>query len=608
VSRVKLIENRTNVPVPEWEELAHAAWPGWVPLQLSAWFGGANFTLFVLGLAGQLVAAWAHLPWLGLVAWVVPALSDWLSTRADVSTSRMLDRVGLRPQARALLRSMLFAGVILASGLPSAMNAGLAYLSVVVAVQLAWFVQPTLAVWVARVAPPLPYQPGSAVQLPLIRRYGSVYARGIGAPAILFGVELVAVVDAVLFARLQPESILTLLGLSVAGAALETALIYLGWTAWQANTAHRDAKDLAKKLHDKLAEVTPAFAVYLGGAAQTEEVANQWLSRFADTEAEGIVLVRQASRLAGLDLSPHPVIYVPAAKDLRHLMSLGITTVFYVDWAEQNAALQQDPGLQHVMLISGESDQADSVSNLVRGFDEVWVPGPAAIQRYAAAGIDTEKFVMVGRSQSPGERPVNAESPVVLYAPTWEGAPGEPSYTSLDRMGVRLIRRLVRTYPHARVWFRPDPASGSHRATMLTAATEIATVLRTASKGHQVVGVDGPSLTECFEKADLLIGDVSGLEADFLITGRPVITCNATSLSEQAFVAKYPTQAASYLVDAKLETLADAMEQALGADPLAPARAAMRAHLFATVDSSEFLENVSRLCLSAEDGDAAEPF
>jgi hypothetical protein len=608
VSRAKLIENRTTVPVPEWEELARAAWPGWVPSRLAEWFGAANSTLFLLGLVGQLIAAWAHAPWLALAVWVVPAMSDWLSTRADVATSRMLDRIGLRPQARALLRSVLFTGAILASGLPNAMNAGLAYLTVVAAVQLAWFVQPALAIWVARVAPPMPYQPGAAIQLPLVRRYAAVYARAVGTPAALFGIELVAVVDAVVSGHTATASILTLLGLTVAGAAVETALIYLGWTGWQAHTARRDAEELAKKLHDKLVEAAPSFVIYLGGARQPEEVANQWLPRFADGQAAGIVVVRQASRLTGLIATRYPVIYAPTEKDLRGLASLAATTAFYVDWAEQNAALLRDSRLRHVMLVPGYCDQTTSVNNLVRGFDEVWVPGEAAIDRYAAAGIPTDNFVSIGRPQCGGNDRDHSdqETPVVLYAPTWEGEPGEPSYTSLDRMGVRLIRRLLRTYPQVELWFRPDPASGTHRVTMLTAATEIATILRTETAGHRVVGVGGPDLAECFERADVLISDVSVLATDFLATGRPVITCISTNLPAPAFVERYPSQAASYLVDAKLESLAEAMEQALGADPLADARAKMQARVFLAVDSTQLVKNLSRLC-SPEPVDVEKP-
>ena len=95
----------------------------------------------------QFGAAWLRLPLVGLVAWLVPAAVDWLSTRSDPPATRLLDLVGLRPQARALLRSLVATAVVFASGQPNAVAAGLGYVTVVLFVQLAWFVQPALATW-----------------------------------------------------------------------------------------------------------------------------------------------------------------------------------------------------------------------------------------------------------------------------------------------------------------------------------------------------------------------------------------------------------------------------------------------------------------------------
>jgi len=589
--------------VPEWEELARAAWPGRVPLAISRWFGRANLTFLLLGLLVQFVAAWAHLPWVALAAWTVAALSDWLSTRADPSTTRLLDMVGLKPQARGLLRSLLAVAAIFTSALPNAANAGLSYLTVVLFVQLTWFVQPVLATWVSRTAPALPFRPKSAKQPLALARHLWIYARGAGTPAVLFAIEGAALVDATVSETLPADSLGALLGLTLAVAMLETALIYLGWTAWQANTARRDAKAMERALIEELAARAPSFLVYVSlGARQSKYIANQWLPALDALAQSGMLLVREASQLADLDPTRHPVVYAPTPKDVERFTLPSVQAAFYLAYGERNGQLQRDPRLQHILLMHGDSDKATSANNLARGASEIWVAGPAAISRFAEAGIDIEpaRFAVIGRPQvvELPIGPTNNEHPILLYAPTFEGYYDQTSYTSLDRMGVRLVRRLLRKHPEVRVWFRPHPASGVNRPSMLSAITEITTVLRAAGNGHLVTADEDLSLNECLAKADVLISDISSVATDFLYTERPVIVCNPRGLPAAEFVAKFPSQASSYLVNPDLDGLEEAIEAALGADRLRPARLEMKKQVLGdTPDGPQaaFEANVARV-------------
>lgn len=603
MKRAKSIENFGRAPVPEWEELARAAWPGSVPMPVSQFFAKLNLTVFVLGLIALLTAAWLHLPWLALGAWLVTAGADWLSTRADPPATRLLDLIGLRPQARALLRSALAAAVIFTSGLPNADTAGLSYISAVMFIQLAWFVQPTLATWVWRSAPPLQYLPQRGDQPRSMRRYAAIYGRAVGTPVVMLLLELIVLLDAVL-AEYQPKaSILVLLGLTVAGAAAETALIYLGWTAYQAFTARRDAADSAQRLVGALSEKAPSFVVYVSlGARQAKYIVNQWLPTFEKLSQDGLLIVREASQLAELETTRHPVIYAPSQRDVEMLIVPSVKAAFYLAFGERNGQLQLNPNLKHVMLLHGESDKATSANNLARGMSEVWVAGQVAVDRYLNAGVDLppERFAIVGRPQS-AELPVGPtgnKHPIVLYAPTFEGYYEHTYYTSLDRMGVRIVRKLLRDYPDLRVWFRPHPASGVRLPAMLTAITEISTILRRAGAGHRVTADDDLSLTECLSSADILISDISSVATDYLYTERPVITANPQGLSQAEFVGAFPTQASSYLIGANLEGLNQAIDLALGEDPLAAARLAMKKRVLGdTPDGPQaaFAANVSRL-------------
>ncbi|PKQ32420.1 MAG: hypothetical protein CVT62_05270 [Actinobacteria bacterium HGW-Actinobacteria-2] len=570
--------------MPEWEELARAAWPGRVPLGLARWCGRANLTVFTLSMLVLFIAAWAHLPWIALGAWTVSGLVEWLSTRADPPASRLMDLVGLRPQLRALLRSLLAAAAIFGGALANSATAAMTYVTVVLAVQLAWVMQPILATWTSRTAPVLVFYPASVRQPSATLRHLRIYARGAGTPVVFFLIELVALVDGAIaeFAPAQTND--SLLGVTVGMAMAETALLYAGWTAWQAYAARRDVAKMGRPVIEKLTELAPSFLVYISlGAGQSKYIANQWLSALNALTENGLLLVREASQLAGLEQTRHPVVYAPTPRDVERLILPSIKVAFYLAFGERNGQLQRDPRLKHVMLLHGDSDKATSANNLARGVDEVWVAGQAAMDRYPAAGIDMppERFAVIGRPQV-AELPIGPtdhEHPIVLYAPTFEGYYDQTSYSSLDRMGVRLVRRLLRDYPDVRVWFRPHPASGISRPSMLTAITEISTILRRAGKGHLVTADENLSLTDCLSNADVLISDISSVATDFLYTARPIITCNPRGLSAEEFVATFPSQASSYLISPDLTGLDEAMAEALGPDRLKPARLEMKKHV-----------------------------
>lgn len=603
MSRGKSIENVGRAPVPEWEELARAAWPGRVPLALSAWFGRSNLTFFTLSMLVLFAAAWFHLPWVALVAWTISGLSEWLSTRSDPPTSRLMDLVGLRPQLRALLRSVLAAAAIFAGSESNSPTAGMTYVTVILMVQLAWVMQPILATWTSRTAPVLLFHPRAARQPAPTLRHQRIYARGAGTPLVLFLIELIALADGVIAEYVPAQTLSSLLGVTVGVAMAETALLYAGWTAWQAYAARRDVAKMGRPLIEKLTELAPSFLVYISlGAGQSKYIANQWLPALNALTEDGLLLVREASQLGGLDHSRHPVIYAPAPRDVERLLLPTIKVAFYLAFGERNGQLQRDPRLKHVMLLHGDSDKATSANNLARGVDEVWVAGQAAMDRYPAAGITMprERFAVIGRPQVT-ELPIGPtgnEHPIVLYAPTFEGYYDQTSYSSLDRMGVRLVRRLLRDYPDARVWFRPHPASGVSRPSMLTAIAEISTILRRAGKGHLVTGDEDLSLTECLSKADVLISDISSVATDFLYTTRPILVCNPRGLSAEEFVEMFPSQSSSYVISPDLSGLDEGMAEALGPDRLKPARIEMKKHVLGDTPEgpqAAFQANVTRV-------------
>ena len=591
------IRSLGRAPVPEWEEVARAAWPGRLPAGPVAAAAGAYLPVLAGSLAALVLAAWLHAPWLGLFAWTVGAAAEWLITPADSALVRLLDLVGLRAQLRALLRSLVAAALLVGSSGDSLPAIG--YVTTVLVLQLAWSTQPVLATWLSRSAPPLAYRPGAAVQPAPFVAHARLYARAVGTPAVLAGLEFVVLATAVA----TSSGLLSVpLDLGLAALVSLAALGWLGWTAARARALRLAQPRWAQAVLTELAAARPSFVVYVSLAAgQSKYIVNQWLPALDALPESGLLMVREASQLIPLAATRHPVVYAPGQRDVEQLLLPSVRAAFYLAYGERNGQLLREPRLRHVMLLHGDSDKATSANGMARAFDEVWVAGPAAAERYRAAGVQLpdDRFVFIGRPQVAG-LPVGASghvTPVVLYAPTFEGYYAQTSHSSLDIMGVELIRLLLAD-KRVQVRFRPHPASGVSRPTMLAAIAAIEVLLRTTPGGHLVAADHMLGLTECLAEADVLVSDISSVATDYLATERPILTCDPAGLDPAAFVAAYPTAAASYLLRPGLDDLGRVLDQALGPDPLHAERVAMKHRVLGDPPGgpqAAFAANVARI-------------
>ena len=328
-----------------------------------------------------------------------------------------------------------------------------------------------------RSAPPLRFLPGSAGQPEPLTRYAAALSGGLGTPGALVAAEGAAVSALVLAGSGAPWLPwgLILLGSTVALGRGAVAV------AEARRLLSRQADDEAALLAE-LSAGDPTYLVYVSlGAAQSRYIVNQWAPVFEATPLNGLMVVREASQLRPLVPTRVPVVYAPSTRHVERLTLPSITVAFYLAYGEKNAHLLRDPTRRHVMLLHGDSDKATSANAQARAFDEVWVAGPAAIERYRSAGVDVprDRFVIIGRPQVEHlpVGPTGAARPTVLYAPTFEGYYDHTSHTSLDVMGPALVRQVLAEFPQASLWFKPHPASGVVRPSMLGAIAEVESLL-----------------------------------------------------------------------------------------------------------------------------------
>lgn len=259
-------------------------------------------------------------------------------------------------------------------------------------------------------------------------------------------------------------------------------------------------------------------------------------------KAQGVTIVCMDSRTANairreIDL---PVLTISQESFLDELISRSnIKLFYYVNYTQMNFLALRIRSVIHISLLHGDSDKSVSVSNQVKAFDFSFVAGQAAVDRlkkYTALFDAEERCVLVGRPQIDTDPPAGegqrreGETPVVLYAPTWEGGHDTVSYGSVASHGLTIVRALMDE--GLRVIYRPHPLTGQRLADHGEADNEIRRLLA-GNKRHRV-SIGGP-LANDFEAADLLLADVSSVANDWLITKKPmIVTSSAVAETREA--------------------------------------------------------------------------
>ncbi|MCF2125665.1 hypothetical protein L1I79_04355 [Strepomyces sp. STD 3.1] len=431
-----------------------------------------------------------------------------------------------------------------------------------------------------------------------------------------------------------------------------------------------------------LAEYRPTVGLYFSGGASSAYQANMWLEPLARLEGRPVIVLRErfmVQRIAATDI---PVVCLPKVSTLMRLEHSTLRVMLHPSNSGKTSQVLRIPTIKHAFVNHGESDKLSSCNPYAKAYDEVWVAGPAARERYALAevGVEDKDVVEIGRPQLGAVRP-HAGPPApgafttVLYAPTWEGWDGNPGNTSVVEAGEHLVRALLAD-PAVRLLYKPHPLTGSVDPRARAADLRVRELVRAANRErggprpapsaaaelarrtaeldrltapgfrsaadqaermlrgpapasgraeavarattaweeaywaslpeweHQVVTDVRPPLYTCFNRADLLISDVSSVISDFLASGKPYAVANTSGLAEDVFRKSFPTVAAATVLTpdaAGVPELLDAVRHP-ELDELAGERAALALRLLGPAGpppQERFAAAVRSLCTAA---------
>ncbi|MDT3396984.1 hypothetical protein RKE29_10045 [Streptomyces sp. B1866] len=412
-----------------------------------------------------------------------------------------------------------------------------------------------------------------------------------------------------------------------------------------------------------LAEYRPTLGLYFSGGATSAYQANMWLSTLAALDGRPVIVLRERFMVQKIEATDVPIVCVPRVADLMRLEHSTLKAILHPANSGKTSQVLRIPSIKHAFINHGESDKLSSCNPYAKAYDEVWVAGPAARERYQLAdiGVEDKDVVEVGRPQLapilPSAGPPAGPYTTVLYAPTWEGWDGNPGNTSVVLAGENIVRALLAD-PGVRLLYKPHPMTGSVDPRAGAADTRVRAMIAAANARrsgprpdpgaaaelarrteelerltardfrpsadelermmlqgapapgraeavaeataaweaaywaslpeweHQVIADARPALYSCFNRAHLLISDVSSVVSDYLTSEKPYAVANTSGLPEEEFRAGLPTVSAATILtpdaDGVPALLAAVRDPSL--DTAAAARAALKTRLLGPAD------------------------
>jgi hypothetical protein len=559
----------------------------------------AMLTAQVLGLGIAAAGALAEWPWLTLAGSVVSIGSQVVITAMRSPINRALSFIGVSRAIRILLLVLLAVFLELALASDNAAD-NLRHGATVWLLPLAGalcFLATFADQWRAR-----GYRGGGLAWRGL-EQYGladSTPAPTGIASAIIALVPALVLTAGVPFVLTTPTGTPGQLDLVGAIAAILGLVSCVGSVVLRARLLRAgDRVERVIRLRAALEAYSPEVVIFFSAPASATYALNVWIQTANAFTVRTLIVSKEAGHLDRLEPTTIATLYAARARDIEYLTVPTVKVVLHPTTANKVFEIMRLRGLLQVFIGHGDSDKVSSFNPYSKVFDEIWVSGPAGIDRYTALGdgFRTDQFVTVGRPQlaeiatvaADGSSDVTLPRPTVLYAPTWEGFLEQANYSSLATMGVAMVTAMLATPNPPRILFKPHPSSGHRRADMRAAQEEIGRLLNEANAGHQVFEDGTVSLYAAFNGADVMITDISSVLTDFLASHKPYLVTNPRDEPLADFLAAFPSSAAGNIIDTDLTSqqgtgFVAAIEHALQGDSDGrPARIALADYLLGPI-------------------------
>ncbi|MCD7439883.1 CDP-glycerol glycerophosphotransferase family protein [Streptomyces lincolnensis] len=316
-----------------------------------------------------------------------------------------------------------------------------------------------------------------------------------------------------------------------------------------------------------LAEYRPTVGLYFSGGASSAYQANMWLEPLAGLQGRPLIVLRERFMVQKIAATDVPIVCLPKVSTLMRLEQSSLEVLVHPSNSGKTSQVLRIPTLKHTFVNHGESDKLSSCNPYAKAYDEVWVAGPAARERYATAevGVEDKDVVEIGRPQLDAVRPYAGppagDRTTVLYAPTWEGWDGNPGNTSVIEAGENLVRALLAD-PGVRLLYKPHPLTGSVDARAGAADRRIRELIRAANREERAPKRTAPDaeldrLTRELDRLTTATFRASADQTERMLLqgvpepGRAAAVARATAAWEEAYWAALPASEHQIVTDVR---------------------------------------------------------
>ncbi|MFE7277387.1 hypothetical protein [Streptomyces sp. NPDC057623] len=315
-----------------------------------------------------------------------------------------------------------------------------------------------------------------------------------------------------------------------------------------------------------LAEYRPTAGLYFSGGASSAYQANMWLEPLAKLDGRPLIVLRERFMVQKIAPTDVPILCLPKVSTLMRLEESSLQVLIHPSNSGKTSQVLRIPTLKHTFVNHGESDKLSSCNPYAKAYDEVWVAGPAARERYAFAevGVEDKDVVEIGRPQLDGVLPYEGAPTgactTVLYAPTWEGWDGNPGNTSVVEAGENLVRALLAD-PAVRLLYKPHPLTGSVDPRAGAADLRIRELIRAANRERtgERPGNTGELavLTSELDRLTAIAGRANADQVERMLSqsapepGRAEAVARATAAWEEAYWASLPEWEHQIVIDVR---------------------------------------------------------
>ena len=215
-----------------------------------------------------------------------------------------------------------------------------------------------------------------------------------------------------------------------------------------------------------LAGYRPTVGMYFSGGNASAYQANMWLSTLAELDGRPVIVLRERYMVQQIEATDVPIVCIPKVAHLMTLEHSTLKVLLHPANAGKTSQALRIPSIKQAFINHGESDKLSSCNPYAKAYDEVWVAGPAARERYALADVGRGgqgrrrgRPPPAGPDRAVRRRVLRATRTTVLYAPTWEGWTDDPGNTSLILAGESIVAALLAD-PGVRLFYKPHPLTG----------------------------------------------------------------------------------------------------------------------------------------------------